>query len=47
VTTVDVPKAVGGPEDLPEPATLVLLAMGVPFVGGMALARRRPHPIPG
>jgi hypothetical protein len=47
VTTVDVPKAVGGPEDLPEPATLVLLAMGLPFVGGMALARRRPHPVPG
>jgi hypothetical protein len=47
VTTVDVPKPGEGPDDSPEPATVVLLALGLPFVGGMALARRRPHPVPG
>jgi hypothetical protein len=47
VTTVDVPKGGEGPDDTPEPATLVLLVLGLPCVGGMTLVRRRLHPVPG
>jgi UDP-glucose 4-epimerase len=42
IANFSVPVATGKPNDTPEPATLLMLGLGLPFVGVAALRRRAP-----